>query len=351
MNWLRFEYPILLHLLWGVPLLIALYLYAFRQKKIAFQRFSHHLTASVHFGRQKIGTALMILGYLFLVLALAHPQVGTKSEPSQRPGLDIMVAVDISASMLAEDIKPNRLLTAKRAIASLINRLRGERIGLIAFAGSGTVQCPLTTDYATVRGFLDVLQPSTVSQSGTQIGEAVRTAVTGFSSESDGHVEGFTPSEALNRSVKVLVVFSDGEDHGEGAINAAESASERRIRIFCVGVGSPAGAPIPIREGQGQLVGYKQYQGEMVATRLDDSRLRTIAQLTDGGYYNVTEMDALFKALFTLETRAFEARQFTQYENRFQYFLALALLCLVLELLLTKREKTGREGRMEGWKG
>ena len=285
----------------------------------------------------------MILSYLFLILAIAHPQVGTQSEPSKRPGLDIMVALDISTSMLAEDIKPNRLLAAKQEIASLINRLRGERIGLIAFAGSGAVQCPLTTDYATVSGFLDAVHPSAVSRSGTQIGEAIRTAVTGFSSALDGYAEGFTASEALNLPTKVLIVFSDGEDHGEGAINVAESVAERRIRVFCVGIGSPEGAPIPIREEHGQLVGYKQYQGEMVATRLNDARLRVIAQLTDGGYYKVTEMDALFKDLFALETREFEARQFTQYGNRFQYFLALALLCLVLEFLLTKREKTGRD--------
>ena len=284
----------------------------------------------------------MLLSYLFLVLAVAQPQFGSKSEPSERPGLDIMVAVDISDSMLAEDINPNRLLGAKRAIAALINRLKGERVGLIAFAG-GVVQYPLTTDYATVRGFLDALHPRVVSHSGTQISEAIRTAVTGFSSESDEYVDGFQTADGRNIPAKVLVVFSDGEDHGEGAINAAVSASERQIRIFCVGVGSPEGAPIPIRAEQGQLLGYKEYQGKTLATQLDDSRLRTIAQLTDGGYYKVTEMDALFKDIFSLKTRAFEARQFTQYENRFQYFLALALLFLVLEFLL-RRWKISRSG-------
>ena len=278
----------------------------------------------------------MLLSYLFLALALAQPQFGTKSESSERPGLDIMVAVDISASMLAEDIKPNRLLGAKQAIASFINRLQGERVGLIAFAGSSVVQCPLITDYATVHGFLDALPPRAVSHSGTQISEAIRTAVTYFSSEFDEFVEGFQTPEGRNIPSKVLVVFSDGEDHGADTINAAVSASERQIHIFCVGVGSPEGAPIPIREEQGQLVGYKEYQGKTLGTRLDDSRLRTLAQLTDGGYYKVTEMDALFKAISSLKTRAFEAGQFAQYENRFQYFLAPALLFLVLEFLLRR---------------
>jgi Ca-activated chloride channel family protein len=344
MNWLRFEHPDVLHLLlWGVPLLILLYLYAFRQKRKAYQRFSSHhlfqrLTASVHFGRQKTRAVLMILSYLFLVLALARPQIGTKLELVRRRGLDVMIAVDISASMLAEDIKPNRLLKAKHAISALIDRLSGDRVGLITFAGVSFVQCPLTTDYAAARLFLDALDIDTISQSGTEISEAIRVAATSFNQEESKY--------------KVLVFFTDGEDHGEKAIESAKAAFKSGIRLFCVGVGSPEqGAPIPLREPSGEFLGYKRDRnGELVVTKLDDLLLREIAQLTHGNYYQATpgeaEIERLYEDLAALERREIEERQFTQYEERFQYFLAFALLFLVWELLLTdyRRESKAESG-------
>ena len=274
----------------------------------------------------------MILSYLFLVLALARPQIGTKLELARRRGLDVMIAVDISASMLAEDIKPNRLLKAKHAISSLIDRLSGDRVGLIAFAGTSFVQCPLTTDYATARLLLDALDVDTISQGGTEISEAISKAATSFNQEESKY--------------KVLVFFTDGEDHGEKAMEAAKSAFKGGIRIFCVGVGSPdQGAPIPLRESSGKFLDYKRDRnGELVVTKLDDLLLREIAQLTHGNYYQATpsekEIVLLYEDLASLERREIEERQFTQYEERFQYFLVFALLFLVWELLLTdgKRE-------------
>lgn len=336
MNWIRFGHPHFLYLLWSVPFLILLYIYAFRQKQKAYQRFSsrhlfQRLTASVHFGRQKTKAALMILSYTFLVLALARPQIGTKLELLRRRGLDIMIALDISASMLAEDIKPNRLLKAKHAISSLIDRLGGDRVGLIAFAGSSFAQCPLTIDYAAAKLLLDALDVDTVSQGGTEIRQAIDTAVSSFNQGGDKY--------------KVLIFFTDGEDHGEQAIEAAKAATNRGIRIYSVGVGLPnQGTPIPLREPSGEFLGYKRDRnGELVVTKLDDLLLREIAQLTRGNYYQATpseaEIDNLFEALASIERREIEERQFTQYEDRFQYFLALALLFLVWELLLTDRRR------------
>ena len=334
MNWLRFGHPNLLHLLWGVPFLIALYLFGFQRKQKAYRRFSHHqafhrLTASVHFRRQKQQAVLMILSYLFLALAIARPQIGTKLELIKRQGLDIIIALDISASMLAEDIKPNRLLKAKHAISSLIDQARGDRLGLIAFAGSSFVQCPLTTDYAATKEFLNALHPSTISHSGTQIDKAIDIAMSSFSSEAEGY--------------KVLIIFSDGEDHGGKVIDAAKSASKENIRIYCVGIGSPnQGVPIPLYEPNGAFLGYKRDEtNELVLTKLNDFLLREVAQLTQGNYYQATqdgnEINLLYKKLSSLEKRAFEEQQFTEYEDRFQYFLAFALLFLVWELLLTDR--------------
>ena len=174
----------------------------------------------------------MSLSYTFLVLALSRPQIGTTVEMVKRSGLDIMIGLDISASMLAEDIKPNRLLKAKHAISSFIDRLEGDRVRLIAFAGDSFVQCPLTIDYAAAKLLLDALDVDTISPSGTEISQAIEIAASSFNQEEDKH--------------KVLLFFTDGEDHGKKAIEAAKAAANQGIRIYCVGVGLPnQGTPIP----------------------------------------------------------------------------------------------------------
>jgi Ca-activated chloride channel family protein len=268
----------------------------------------------------------MTLSYTFLVLALSRPQIGTTLEIMKRSGLDIMIGLDISASMLAEDIKPNRLLKAKHAISSFIDRLEGDRVGLIAFAGDSFVQCPLTIDYAAAKLLLDALNVDTISQSGTEINQAIKIAASSFNQEEDKY--------------KVLLFFTDGEDHGKRAIEAAKAAASQGIRIYCVGVGLPnQGTPIPLRQSNGELRGYKHDRnGKPIVTKLEDALLREIAQLTNGNYYQATpgeaEMDRLFAELAAIEKRKIEERQFTRYEDRFQYFLAFALLFLVWEFLL-----------------
>ena len=335
MNWLRFENPNLLYLLWGVPLLSLLYVYAARQKRKAYQQFTRHylferLTEFVHFRRQKVRAVLVLLGYLFLVVALARPQIGTRLETIYREELDIMIALDISTSMLAEDIKPNRLLKAKHAISSLINRLGGARVGLIVFAGSGFVYCPLTTDYAMANTLLAALAPDTVSHGGTRISSAIDTARRNFGEGSEGY--------------KVLIIFTDGEDHSAGTIDTAKSALKEGIHISCVGIGVPnQGVPIPLREPNGNAERYKRDRdGRLILTRLDDFLLQEIVQLTSGKYYQATpggtEIELLYEDLSSLEKRTIEERQFTQYAEQFQYFVALAFLCLVAEILLADRK-------------
>ena len=268
----------------------------------------------------------MSLSYTFLILALSRPQIGTTLELVKRSGLDIMVGLDISASMLAEDLKPNRLLKAKHAISSFIDRLEGDRVGLIAFAGDSFVQCPLTIDYAAAKLLLDALDVETISQSGTEISQAIEIAASSFNQEEDKY--------------KVLLFFTDGEDHGKRAIEAAKAVANQGIRIYCVGVGLPnQGTPIPLRRSNGQFQGYKHDRnGKPIVTKLEDALLREIAQLTNGNYYQATpggvEMNRLLAELAAIEKREIEERQFTRYEDRFQYFLAFALLFLVWEFLL-----------------
>ena len=331
MDWIRFGHPHFLYLLWGTPVFILLYIYAFRQKRKAYQRFSsrhffQRLTRSVHFGRQKAKVVLMSLSYTFLVLALSRPQIGTSLELVKRSGLDIMIGLDISASMMAEDIKPNRLLKAKHAISSFIDRLEGDRVGLIAFAGDSFVQCSLTIDYAAAKLLLDALSVDTISQSGTEISRAIEIAAASFNQEEDKY--------------KILLFFTDGEDHGKKAVEAARTAANQGIRIYCVGVGLPnQGTPIPLRQSNGELRGYKHDRnGTPIVTKLEDTLLREVAQLTNGNYYQATpgeaEINRLAAELAAIEKREIEERQFTQYEDRFQYFLAFALLFLVWEFLL-----------------
>ena len=268
----------------------------------------------------------MSLSYTFLVLAISRPQIGTTLEIVKRSGLDIMIGLDISASMLAEDIKPNRLLKAKHAISSFIDRLEGDRVGLIAFAGDSFVQYPLTIDYAAAKLLLDALSIDTISQSGTEISQAIDIAISSFNQEEDKY--------------KVLLFFTDGEDHGKRAIEAAKTAANQGIRIYCVGVGLPnQGTPIPLRQSNGELQGYKHDRnGTPIVTKLEDALLREIAQLTGGNYYQATpggaEIDRLLAELAAIEKREIEERQFTRYEDRFQYFLGFALLFLVWEFLL-----------------
>ena len=268
----------------------------------------------------------MSLSYTFLVLALSRPQIGTTLELVKRSGLDIMIGVDVSASMLAEDIKPNRLLKAKHAISSFIDRLEGDRVGLIGFAGDSFVQCPLTIDYAAAKLLLDALNVDTISQSGTEISRAIEIATSSFNQEEDKY--------------KVLLFFTDGEDHGKRAIEAARAAADQGIRIYCVGVGLPnQGTPIPLRRSNGEFRGYKHDRdGKPIVTTLEDALLREIAQLTGGNYYQATpgeaEMNRLSAELAAIEKREIEERQFTRYEDRFQYFLVFALLFLVWEFLL-----------------
>ena len=331
MDWIRFGHPHFLYLLWVTPAFILLYIYAFRQKRKAYQRFSSHhffqrLTESVHFRRQKAKVILMTLSYTFLVLALSRPQIGTSLELVKRSGLDIMIGLDISASMLAEDIKPNRLLKAKHAISSFIDRLEGDRVGLIAFAGDSFVQCPLTIDYTAAKLLLDALSVDTISQSGTEISQAIEVAASSFNQEEDKY--------------KVLLFLTDGEDHGKRAIEGSKSRSQpRHTHLLCwcrlTQSGNTNSAPwggwrTPRVQAGSKWYAYRDEARRCAATE--------IAQLTNGNYYQATpgeaEINRLFAELAAIEKREIEERQFTQYEDRFQYFLAFALLFLVWDFLL-----------------
>ena len=336
LNWIRFGNSSLLPFVWFIfPLSLFVVFGCFRKRQL-YRTFSHfnllpHLTQWIDFRIQKICLLFLLLAYLFLSFALSQPQIGTTKQTIKLRGSDLVVVIDLSTSMLAEDIKPNRLLKAKNGISQLVGKLNGDRVGLIAFAGSSFVQCPLTTDYEALRTFLLALDVDTISQRGTEFRDAMETAMGVFDQDEEKY--------------KVLIFFSDGEDHGREAIETAKVARDQGVRIFCIGLGSAEnGAPIPIVSKNKKLEGYKRGQsGNLIVTKLNDRLLQDLALTTGGNYYQATpsgrEIDELYADLSSLEKREFRQKKIVRYEERFQFFLGLALIFLVLEQWLNGRRK------------
>ncbi len=333
MNFARPEY---LHLLWGLPLLVAFLIWSFMDRRRRLQKFiSPSLVTQLtedYSRRKAVLRALLLSGfYIFGILALARPQWGAKVETVRRHGVDIVVALDTSYSMNAEDVAPSRLEKAKNEIRSFINKLRGDRIGLVSFAGTAVVQCPLTLDYGAAMLFLDVINTEIIPEPGTALAYAIQTATSAFS--------------ARERKYKVLIIFTDGEDL-EGEVDAAvQKAREAGVIIYTVGVGTSEGMPIPVRDEKGNIVEYrKDERGQVVVSRLDEANLARIALETGGRYYKATtsenELDEIHDEVSKLEKKELESRMFQNYEDRFQYPLALAIFCLAVETWISDRRKT-----------
>jgi Ca-activated chloride channel family protein len=338
----RFAFQHFLYLLVLVPLLILFFVYAFRRKRKAMALFGNmdliqKLTGSVSRKRQVWKTVLLVIGIVFLILSISRPQLGTKLRTVKREGQDIMIALDVSLSMLAEDIKPNRLAKAKHEINSLIDKLQGDRVGLIAFAGRAFVQCPLTLDYGSTKMFLDAMEPDLIPIPGTAVGEAIQKAITTFVEKERKH--------------KILILITDGEDHVGKPLDIAKVASKEGIVIYTVGIGSPKGVPIPLYDERGNRTGFKKdRKGEVVMTKLDELILEKIALETGGKYYRASpgevELDKIYDDISKMEKKTLASKQFAQFEDRFQGLLGVALFILVLEVLIPDRRRVKKE-----WKG
>lgn len=272
-----------------------------------------------------------LLGLCFLILGLVNPKVGTKLETVKREGVDIVFAIDVSKSMLAEDIAPNRLEKAKRLVSEIINQLASDRIGIIAYAGQAFPQLPITTDYGAAKMFLQSMNTDMLSSQGTAINEAIELAATYFDD-----------AEQTNR---VLFIISDGEDHSDvSAVDAVEKAVEEGIRVFTIGVGTAKGAPIPLKKNGIVESLKKDQQGEVVITQLNEAILKEIAVEGNGEYVNGTDTDKTVEhikdQLNQMDKKEFEAKQFAEYKDQFQWFLGIALVFLFLDIFLLDR-KTG----------
>ena len=267
-----------------------------------------------------------MIAYVLLLIVLANPQIGTKLEEVKRKGVEVIIALDISNSMLAEDIKPNRLAKAKQEISKLIDNLSTDKIGIIIFAGKSFVQLPLTTDYSAAKLMLSTISTDLISTQGTAIGSAIETAIKSFSTD--------------NTRSKVLILISDGENHEDDALEAARKATENNIVIYTIGMGTLEGAPIPIYQN-GRISSFlKGNDGQIVITKLVPEVMQRIAAVGNGDFYTAQNMDltAIIEKISKMEQIEFGTKQFTNYETRFQYFLAGTILLLLLELLITERK-------------
>jgi len=324
----RFATPEYLYLLLVVPFMAGAFLLAARARKRALERFGDPRTlaglmpeASPRRIRHKF--VLVCLALIFVVLGLARPQFGSKLREVTRTGIEMMLAVDVSNSMLAEDFEPNRLERTKFAIERLTERLDQDRIGLIVFAGDAYMQLPITSDYVTARNFVNDISPTMVSKQGTAIGAAIDLAARSFSSGSEGS--------------RVIVIVSDGENHEDDAIAAAEAAAEQGIKIYTIGIGTPEGAPISI---DGEFI--KDGDGNMVVSKLDEQTLEAIALSTGGAYIRATNrslgLDEIVRKIDEVEKKELTSTLFEDFNEQFQYLIGGALLLLLLEFAILERK-------------
>lgn len=328
----------MLLLLWVIPLLIAGYVYAAHKRKQALERFAQanllpFINISVSSGRRRWKAGLIIAAFALCVLAAARPAWNPVPKKLERRGRDVVFILDVSKSMLADDLKPNRLDRAKLSISDCIEKLQGDRVGLIVFAGNALVKCPLTLDYGFFRMMLEDVSTNSISRGGTMIGDAIRKSMD----------EVF---DNLEKQYKDIILITDGEDHDSFPVDAAADAGKRGIRIIAIGIGDEdQGRRIPITDEFGRR-SFLKYDGQEVWTKLDADTLRKMVNSTPGGrYLNVAtgtiDLGSVYiKLVVGAEKKALESKTVKRYEEKFQIFLALAFVLLCIELLVGERRKT-----------
>jgi len=332
---MQFAAPSALYLLLLVPALAAVFLWSSGRRKKVAARFGdsalvERLSASASPLRDRVKSGLILVGTFFLVLALAQPQWGQKTEEVVRSGVDVFIALDTSFSMDATDVAPSRMEKARHIAASLMERLEGNRIGLIVFAGSAFVQCPLTLDYGAAKIFLDALSTGVVADPGTNISSALEAARRGF--------------VARESKYKVVVLLTDGEQTEGDPRQAEQKAREEGIVLHALGVGTPGGEPIPVRDERGQVIDYKKDEaGQPVLSRLDEETLSRLALATGGKYFRASdresEVEEIAGLIQAMETKELTSKLFTRHEERFYWPLGIATALLVVESLIPRRRR------------
>ncbi len=340
----RFEYSIFLYGVALLPILVLFYYWAQQYREKALKRLGNTRTiarlmpgASPIVHRNKF--ILLGIAVLLLIIGLANPQWGTKTKKVKRKGIDLIIAVDVSQSMMAEDIKPNRLLRVKKFAQDFLKKTRGNNVGLILFACNAYLQVPLTTDYANVMANIKAANPGSVPSQGTTIGQAINVGSRAFKENEENH--------------RAIVVLSDGEDHDGEAVGAAKEANDKGVLIYTVGVGSAEGSLVPVTD-RGRRDYKRDETGNPIRSQLNEEMLKEIARAGDGAYFNLSAganqvANALQKQIDNIEKKEFEQRVFDEYASYFQWFIGLGLVLILIEFLLPYRRKSsGKLQKQEG---
>lgn len=326
----RFEEPTYLYLLLLLPFLAAFYLYSNYRRRKAIRKFGDpvlmaQLMPDVSKYRPDVKFWLVFAAIGLFAVLLARPQFGSKLETVKRQGVEVMIALDISNSMLAQDVQPSRLEKAKRLVAQLVDKMENDKVGMIVFAGDAFTQLPITSDYISAKMFLESINPSLISKQGTAIGAAINLAT-----------RSFTPQEGVGRAV---IVITDGENHEGGAVEAAKAAAEKGIQVSVLGVGMPDGAPIPV-EGTNDF--RRDRDGNVVVTRFNEQMCQEIAQAGDGIYVRVDNSNAAQKVIAQeinkMAKADVETQVYTEFNEQFQAVAWIILLLLLAEMLILERK-------------
>lgn len=331
---IKFADSEMLYLLFVLPALVPLFFVYMVLKKRAIlkltgNKYFTYLLDKKSFAKEWLKFSLFFIAIALMIFSLARPQTGTRLEEIKQTGIDLVIALDVSKSMLAEDVRPNRLRKAKNDITSLIRKLQGDRLALIIFAGEAFVQFPLTSDYSAAGLFLNAVNENSIPQQGTQVAEAINLATKSFSSESN--------------TQKAIIIISDGEDH-EGAISeAVKTAAEQGIKCFTVGMGTKNGGNIPEAGPAGIQIGFKRDgAGDIVTTKLDEDILKKIASEGNGKYFAAASgtdyLNEIYDELSGLEKSEYGTMKITEYDDIFYFFLIPALLFLFIELIISDRK-------------
>lgn len=324
-NFANSQYLLLLLL---IPVFIVIQFIVLRLRRNRIRKFGDETLMSQimpSYSQTKVwvSLSLFIIGFFFFVIGLSRPQIGAALKERETKGAEIMIVLDVSNSMLAEDYSPNRLERAKLAISRLVDKLRDDRIGLIVFAGNSFVQLPVTTDYISAKMFLNTISTESVPIQGTAIGDAISTAIRSFSAQSE--------------KSRAIIVITDGENHEDDPVAAAKQASELGIRVFAIGVGSPEGKPIPLN---GELI--KDKDGNIVVTRLEENILKEMAAAGDGVYVRAGNsefgLNPIIEQINKLEDEKYNSIVFEEWDEQFMYFFAIALVFFVIAKLIGDRK-------------
>jgi Ca-activated chloride channel homolog len=330
-----------------VPVVFCCFLWvAWKRRRIAQQLGDPQLIQQLSLGisprRRRWKALLFLFGFMAMCFALAGPRFGAKLKEVKREGVDLMIALDVSNSMMAEDVSPNRLTRAKFEVAKMLEKLKGDRVGLVAFAGDAFLQCPFTLDYSAMRLFLDITDPSLIATQGTDYEYAIKTVIQAFETDAEAN-------QKKQKRTRVLLVISDGENHA-GDLSALKSAAkEAGITIFTAGIGETDGAAIPLYNEKGEkLEGYKSDKnGQTILSKLEESGLKSLAD--DNGYIRLGRsagtLEAFPDVLARLEKNTFASNRYEAYEEKFMYPLFLALLLLSAEWLIGEKKKGKKEGQ------